>query len=73
MSTKAFLVATPILALPAAANSQSSWFASTGPTYPGVYIGAEGAANWLLNNNSWCRRSEPSVTCLTRSQHCGGA
>jgi OOP family OmpA-OmpF porin len=53
MNTKAFLAATAILALPAGANAQSSWFASAGPTYPGVYIGAEGAANWLLNNNSY--------------------
>jgi outer membrane protein OmpA-like peptidoglycan-associated protein len=53
MNTKAFLAATAILALPAGASAQSSWFASAGPTYPGIYIGAEGAANWLLNNNSY--------------------
>jgi opacity protein-like surface antigen len=53
MNAKAFLVASTILALPTAAHAQSSWFAPTGPTYPGVYIGAEGAANWLLNNNSY--------------------
>jgi outer membrane protein OmpA-like peptidoglycan-associated protein len=53
MNTKALLAATAVLALPAVANAQSSWFASTGPTYPGFYIGAEGAANWLLNNNSY--------------------
>src|SRR3981081_4036279 len=50
---KALLAAAELIALPAAANAQSSWFAPTGPTYPGIYIGAEGAANWLLNNNSY--------------------
>src|SRR6202171_5703250 len=50
---KALLAAAALIALPAAANAQSSWFAPTGPTYPGIYIGAEGAANWLLNNNSY--------------------
>jgi hypothetical protein len=32
MRAKAFLVATAILALPAGANAQSSWFSPTGPT-----------------------------------------
>jgi outer membrane protein OmpA-like peptidoglycan-associated protein len=50
---KALLAAAALIALPAAANAQSSWFAPTGPTYAGIYIGAEGAANWLLNNNSY--------------------
>src|SRR5260370_26420677 len=50
---KALLAAAALIALPAAANAQSSWFAPTGPTYPGIYIGAEGAASWLLNNNSY--------------------
>jgi outer membrane protein OmpA-like peptidoglycan-associated protein len=50
---KALLAAAALIALPATANAQSSWFAPTGPTYPGIYIGAEGAANWLLNNNSY--------------------
>src|SRR3981081_3274212 len=50
---KALLAAAALIPLPAAANAQSSWFAPTGPTYPGIYIGAEGAANWLLNNNSY--------------------
>jgi outer membrane protein OmpA-like peptidoglycan-associated protein len=50
---KALLAAAALIALPAVANAQSSWFAPTGPTYPGIYIGAEGAANWLLNNNSY--------------------
>ena len=35
------------LVLPVAANAQ------TGTTYPGFYIGAQGGANWLLNNNSY--------------------
>src|ERR1700682_22144 len=50
---KALLAAAALIALPAAANAQSSWFAPPGPKYPGIYIGAEGAANWLLNNNSY--------------------
>ena len=52
MSKKALLAAAAILALPAAANAQSL-FDSAGPAYPGVYIGAEGGLNWLLNNNSY--------------------
>ncbi len=35
------------LVLPVAANAQ------TGTAFPGFYIGAEGGANWLLNNNSY--------------------
>ena len=50
---KKFLLAAAIVALPVAANAQSDWFANTQPTYQGFYIGAEGAANWLLNNNSY--------------------
>jgi len=53
MRKKSLLAAAAILALPAVANAQSDWFRSTNPTYPGFYIGAEGAANWLLNNNSY--------------------
>jgi outer membrane protein OmpA-like peptidoglycan-associated protein len=52
MKYKALVAATALVALPAAAQSQSL-FDSTMPTYPGVYIGAEGALNWLLNNNSY--------------------
>src|SRR5260370_17627367 len=52
MSKKALLAAAAILALPAAANAQSM-FSSSGPTYPGVYVGAEGGLNWLLNNQSY--------------------
>ncbi len=37
------------LALPAAANAQ--WF-TPGPSNPGFYIGAEGGANWILQNSS---------------------
>jgi OOP family OmpA-OmpF porin len=50
---KALLAAVALIALPAAANAQSSWFTPTAPAFPGFYIGAEGAANWLLNNNSY--------------------
>src|SRR3981081_689563 len=53
MSKKLLLAAAAILALPAGADAQSSWFPPTAPAYPGFYIGAEGAANWLLNNNSY--------------------
>jgi outer membrane protein OmpA-like peptidoglycan-associated protein len=47
------LAAAAALALPAGANAQSDWFTSTNPTWPGFYLGAEGAASWLLNNNSY--------------------
>jgi OmpA-OmpF porin, OOP family len=40
-------VAAAALFLPVAANAQ------TGSAWPGVYIGAQGGANWLLNNNSY--------------------
>ena len=54
MTKKALLAAAAMLALPVAAHAQtSSWFGSAGPTYPGFYIGAEGGANWLLNNQSY--------------------
>jgi outer membrane protein OmpA-like peptidoglycan-associated protein len=53
MSKNALLAAAALIALPAVANAQSSWFTPTAPAYPGFYIGAEGAANWLLNNNSY--------------------
>ena len=44
MSKKALLAAAAILALPAAANAQSSWFSPSAPAYPGFYIGAQGGA-----------------------------
>ena len=44
--------AAALLALPAAANAQSSLFSSN-PTNPGLYVGAQGGLNWLLNNNSY--------------------
>jgi len=54
MIKKALLAAAAVLALPVAAQAQSSsWFGSAGPTYPGFYIGAQGGANWLLNNQSY--------------------
>ena len=42
---KALLAAAALIALPAAANAQSSWFTPTAPAYPGIYIGAEGGLN----------------------------
>jgi outer membrane protein OmpA-like peptidoglycan-associated protein len=53
MSKKALLAAAAILALPAAAANAQSMFSPSGPVYPGIYIGAEGGLNWLLNNNSY--------------------
>jgi OmpA-OmpF porin, OOP family len=50
---KAALVLAAAFSLPTAAHSQSSWFDSTNPTYPGFYIGAQGGGNWLLNNQSY--------------------
>ncbi|MBV8186520.1 MAG: OmpA family protein, partial [Alphaproteobacteria bacterium] len=52
MNTKALLAAMAIVALPTASQAQS-WFGNTMPTYPGVYFGAEGAANWLLNSGTY--------------------
>jgi OOP family OmpA-OmpF porin len=48
----ALLGAAALLALPMAAANAQSMFAP-GTAYPGLYIGAEGGANWLLNNNSY--------------------
>ena len=53
MIKRLLLAAAALLALPATANAQSDWFSSTYRTYPGVYIGAQGGANWLLNNQSY--------------------
>jgi len=50
---KTVLVAAALLALPAAAQAQSSMFSSSSPAYPGFYIGAQGGLNWLLNNQSY--------------------
>ena len=46
MFKKSLLAAAVALVLPAAANAQIN-------PQPGFYIGAEGGANWLLNNNSY--------------------
>jgi OOP family OmpA-OmpF porin len=43
--------AASLLALPAAVNAQSMF--SPGQANPGIYIGAQGGLNWLLNNNSY--------------------
>jgi outer membrane protein OmpA-like peptidoglycan-associated protein len=52
MRTKSFIAAAALLSMPAAAHAQL--FDNTGWTpYQGVYIGAEGGLNWLLNNNSY--------------------
>ena len=53
MLKKSLLAAAVVLAMPAAASAQSSWFSPSGPTYPGFYIGAQGGLNWLLNNQSY--------------------
>ena len=45
MLKKSLLAAAAALVLPAVAQAQSP--------YPGVYIGAQGGLNWLLNNNSY--------------------
>jgi OOP family OmpA-OmpF porin len=50
---KSLLAAAAILALPAAAHAQSWFDTNAVPAYPGVYIGAEGGLNWLLNNNTY--------------------
>ena len=44
--------AAALVLFPLAAQAQSSWF-QPAPTNPGFYIGAEGGANWLLNNNNY--------------------
>ncbi len=48
---KTLLAAAAALVLPAAANAQLMW--SSGPSNPGLYLGAVGGLNWLLNNNSY--------------------
>ena len=51
---KKFLLATAVmLAAPAAANAQSDWFSPSYQTYQGFYVGIQGGANWLLNNQSY--------------------
>jgi outer membrane protein OmpA-like peptidoglycan-associated protein len=52
MNKKSLLAAAALLVMPAAGQAQSL-FGSPGPAYPGFYIGAEGALNWLLNNNTY--------------------
>ena len=51
---KKLLMATALmLAVPAAANAQSDWFSPSSQTYQGFYVGIQGGANWLLNNQSY--------------------
>ena len=52
MKAAALVVAAALTAVPCAAGAQS-WFDSRNPTWPGFYIGAQGGANWLLNNQSY--------------------
>jgi len=52
MKAAALVVAAALSAVPCAAGAQS-WFESRNPTWPGFYIGAQGGANWLLNNQSY--------------------
>jgi OmpA-OmpF porin, OOP family len=47
----ALLAAAALVALPVVANAQSMF--QPGPSSPGIYFGAEGGLNWLLNNNSY--------------------
>ncbi|MCX7361164.1 MAG: OmpA family protein [Alphaproteobacteria bacterium] len=44
--------AVALVLLPFAAQAQSSWFQS-GQSNPGFYLGAEGGANWMLNNSGY--------------------
>ena len=53
MNKSAFLVAAAMLAAPVAANAQSDWFSPSYQTYQGFYVGIQGGANWLLNNQSY--------------------
>ena len=48
---RGILIAASLLFLPAAAQSQSVF--DSRPTSPGIYIGAQGGANWLLNNSNY--------------------
>jgi OOP family OmpA-OmpF porin len=52
MKNKALVAAIAMVAFPAASQAQGL-FDNSMPTYPGVYIGAQGGLNWLLNNNSY--------------------
>ena len=48
---KALALAATILALPAAAQSQSMF--DPGPALPGFYVGVEGGVNWLLSSRNY--------------------
>ena len=51
---KRILVAAVVLsALPAVAQAQSSLFTPNYQPFPGVYVGAQGGLNWLLNSNNY--------------------
>jgi outer membrane protein OmpA-like peptidoglycan-associated protein len=52
MKAAALIAAAALTAMPCAAGAQS-WFESKNPTWSGFYVGAQGGANWLLNNQSY--------------------
>ena len=47
---KALLAAAALVVLPVTAQSQSMF--EPGPSFPGIYIGAQGGLNWLLNSGN---------------------
>ncbi len=51
MKPAVLLAATLAASLPVAAQAQSMW--DPRPSFPGVYIGAQGGLNWLLNSNNY--------------------
>ena len=51
MKPAVLLTAAVAASLPLAAQAQSMW--DPRPTFPGVYIGAQGGLNWLLNSNNY--------------------
>jgi outer membrane protein OmpA-like peptidoglycan-associated protein len=53
MNNKALLAAVAVLALPITTQAQSLFDSTNWAPFQGVYIGAEGGLNWLLNNNSY--------------------
>ena len=60
---KALMAAAALVALPVMAQAQS-------PS-PGVYIGAEGGVNWLLNFNATTRSHRISPRCRCHRRPAG--